>query len=328
MKAIVISQYGSPDALAYREVERPRLADHQVLVRVRATSVNYNTLLLVTGKPFLGRLMMGAPRRPKYRIPGNDIAGTVEAVGAQVTRFRPGDDVFGDTAEFGYGTFAEYAAVPEQALTLKPANCSFEEAAAVPEAALVALQALRSGDGLQPGQQVLISGASGGIGTFAVQLARHFGAEVTAVCSPRNVEFVRSLGAHHVIDYTREDFALGGPRYDRIVATIGYRPLRDYQRALRPGGTYVATGGSLKQVFEPMLLGPLLSRGQRLGTLSLKPNQELALIKELLEAGAIHAVIDRCYPLSEAAAALHYYDQGHARGKVVLSVETDATGSR
>lgn len=322
MKAIVIARYGSPDVLQFRELEKPVPADDQVLVRVHATSVNYNSLLLVRGKPFIARLMIGGLRKPKYTISGNDIAGRVEAVGRTVTRFKPGDEVFGDISAHGFGAFAEYVATSERALSLKPANLSFEEAAAVPEAALVALQGLRDKGGLQKGQRVLINGASGGIGTFAVQIARHFGAEVTGVCSTRNLALVRSIGAHHTIDYTREDFTRTGQQYDLILATIGYRSIFDYQRALSPTGSYVATGGALRQVFEALLLGPMLSRrgGRRFGALNMKPNKDLAFMKELLETGAVKPVIDRCYPFSETAEALRYYGDGHARGKVVITI--------
>ncbi|MCA9904945.1 MAG: NAD(P)-dependent alcohol dehydrogenase, partial [Anaerolineae bacterium] len=246
MKAIVCTKYGALETLQVAEVAQPTPRDTEVLVKVRAASVNYNTAALVTGKPFIVRLMTGALLKPKYPTPGNDIAGHVEAVGSQVRRFKPGDAVYGDLAISGFGAFAEYVAVPETALALKPANLSFEQAAAVPEAGLVALQALRDFAHVQPGQQVLINGASGGIGTFAVQIAKALGAEVTGVCGTRNLELVRSLGADHVIDYTQERFVHNRQQYDVIVATAGYQPLADYKRALKPNGVYVATGGDMK----------------------------------------------------------------------------------
>jgi NADPH:quinone reductase-like Zn-dependent oxidoreductase len=276
----------------------------------------------VTGEPFAGRLMGMGLLKPKQKIPGGDIAGRVEAVGRNVKQFQPGDEVFGDLS-LGRGGYAEYVCAPKNALALKPANISFAEAAAVPEAALVALQALRDKGQIQPGQKVLICGASGGIGTFAVQLAKYFGAEVTGVCSTRNLDMVRSLGADHVIDYTKEDFTKNGQQYDLIVATAGYRSIFDYKRALSPKGIYVATGGSMAQVFQALLLGPLVSMtgSKKLGSMMVKPNKDLAFMKELIEAGKVKPVIDRCYPLSEAAEALRYYGEGHARGKVVITVE-------
>ncbi len=323
MKAMAYTQYGSPDVLKLAEVAQPVPKADEVLVRIHAASVNYNTLASVQGSPFIVRMMMGGITKPKITIPGNDIAGKVEAVGANVTRFRVGDAVFGDIVEHGFGAFAEYAVVPEKALTLKPANLSYEEAAAVPEAAIVALQGLREAAQIQAGDKVLIVGASGGIGSFAVQLAKYFGAEVTAVCSPRNMEMVRGLGADHVLDYTQTDFARSGQQYDVILATMGYRPIGDFIRALRPKGRYIATGGSLKQIFQALLLGSFISAftGKKATSLIMKPNQGLELLRDLLEAGKIRPVIDRCYPLSEAPAALRHYGEGRARGKIVISVQ-------
>jgi NADPH:quinone reductase-like Zn-dependent oxidoreductase len=324
MKAIVCHKYGSPDVLRLEEVQKPTPSDDEVLVRVHAASVNHSDWGLVRGKPFLVRLMVGGLLKPKIKILGKDIAGRVEAVGQNVKQFQPGDEVFGDLSEFGFGAFAEYVSVPENAVALKPANMTFEEAAAVPEAAVVALQALRDKGQIQPGQKVLVNGASGGIGTFAVQIAKSFGAEVTGVCSTRNLDMVRSIGADQVIDYTREDFTRGGQRYDLILATAGYRSIFDYKRALRPKGIYVVTGGSLAQIFQPMLLGPFISMTGRkkMVSLAVRQNQkDLVFMKELLEAGKVVPVIDRRYPLSEVAEALRYYGQGHARGKVVITVE-------
>jgi len=268
--------------------------------------------------------MGGGLLKPKIRIPGAEVAGRVEAVGRSVKQFQPGDEVFGDLSACGRGAFAEYVSIPENALALKPANMTFEEAAAVPEAALVALQGLRDKGQIHPGKKVLINGASGGIGTFAVQIAKSFGAEVTGVCSTRNLDLVRSLGADHVIDYTKEDFTKSGQHYDLILATVGYRSIFDYRRALSPNGIYVVTGGSLAQVFQPMLLGPLVSMtgSKKMTNLVLRLNQEdLVFMKELIEAGKVKPVIDKRYPLSEVAEALRYYGEGHAQGKVVITVE-------
>jgi NADPH:quinone reductase-like Zn-dependent oxidoreductase len=322
MKAIVCTEYGPPDLLKLKEVEKPTPGDDQVLVQVHAASVTYSILMLVRGEPFVGRLMGMGLLKPKDRIPGADIAGRVEAVGRNVTRFQPGDEVYGDLSNNGRGGFAEYVCAPESTLARRPANVSFAEAAAVPEAALVALQALQKG-GVRPGQKVLIVGASGGIGTFAVQIAKHFGAEVTGVCSARNVELVRSLGADHVVDYTREDFVTAGQHYDLIVATAGYRSILDYRRALSPQGIYVSTGGAMAQTFQALLLGPFLSMAgdKKLGAMLVEPNKDLDFLTELIEAGKLKPVVDRQYPLSEAAQALGYYAGGHARGKVVLTVE-------
>jgi NADPH:quinone reductase-like Zn-dependent oxidoreductase len=325
MKAIVHTEYGPPDVLQLQEVEQPVPAADQVLVRIHAASVNYGNLALVKGEPFLVRLMSGGLLKPKHTIPGGDIAGRVEAVGGSVTQFQPGDELFGDVSDCGFGGFAEYVAVPESALAPKPANLTYEEAAAVPQAAVVALQGLRDLGRIQSGQQVLIYGASGGIGTFAVQLAKAFGAEVTGVCSTRNLELVRSIGADRVIDYTQQDFAQGEQRYDLILATAGYRSILDYKRALRPQGIYVMTGGSMAQVFQAML-GPLLSEkgGRQLGNLAgMTRKADLVAVKDLVEAGQVRPVIDRRYPLHETAEALHYYGGGHARGKVVITIEPD-----
>jgi NADPH:quinone reductase-like Zn-dependent oxidoreductase len=321
MKAIVYEKYGPPDVLELKEVEKPAPKDDEVLIRVHAASVTFGDLAAVKGEPFMVRLSLGL-REPKFKIPGKDLAGRVEAVGAKVKEFKPGDEVFGDISECGWGAYAEYVAVPESAIVLKPTNISFQQAAAAPESAVVALQGLRDKGHIQPGQKVLIYGASGGIGTFAVQIAKSFGAEVTGVCSTRNLELVRSIGAEHVIDYTKEDFAHNGKRYDLILATAGYRSIFDYQRALSPKGNYVATGGSMAQVFQPMLLGPWLSTGGRkMSNLAMKPNKkDLTFIKELIEAGKVTPVIDKSFPLSELPEALRYYGEGHSRGKVVITM--------
>jgi NADPH:quinone reductase-like Zn-dependent oxidoreductase len=268
--------------------------------------------------------MTGGLLKPKYTILGKDLAGRIETVGGDVKQFQPGDEVYGDLSACGFGTFAEYVSVPENALALKPANISFEEAAAVPEAAVVALQGLRDEGQLRSGQKVLIYGASGGIGTFAVQIAKSFGAEVTGVCGTKNLEMVRSIGAAQVIDYTQEDFTKNKKRYDLILATAGYRSIFDYKRALSPKGIYVVTGGSMAQIFQPMFLGPAISMAgtKKMRNQSNKPNQkDLVFMKELLEAGKVVPVIDRRYPLDEVAEALGYYGEGHTKGKVVITLE-------
>lgn len=323
MKAMVYTEYGPPEVLRLADVESPTPSDGEVLIRVHAAAVNFGDWALLRGKPFLVRLMSGAPLKPKDTILGADVAGRVEAVGAGVQQLQPGDDVFGDISACGFGGFAEYVAVPEEALALKPANISYEEAAAVPMSGVVALQGLRDVGNVQAGQKVLIVGASGGNGTFAVQIAKSFGAEVTGVCSTRNIDMVRSLGADHVIDYTREDFAAGEQRYDLIAATGGYRSVLDYRRALSADGTYVMVGGAMAQVYEAMLLGPLLSMAgsKRLTNLAAMPDQEdLAFVGQLIEAGEVVPVIDRRYPLDEVPDALRYYGEGLSRGKVVISV--------
>ena len=320
MRAIVYTKYGPPDVLQLREVEDPTPKDDEVLIGVAAASVNAYDWHFLTADIFLIRLMGGGLLRPKDTRLGSDIAGRVEAVGRNVTQFQPDDEVFGMVR----GGFAEYACAPERALALKPSNLPFEEAAAVPMAAVTALQGLRDEGRIQVGQKVLINGASGGVGTFAVQIAKSFGAEVTAVCSTRNLDQARSLGADHVIDYTEEDFTGSGQHYDLILAANGYHPLSAYRRALTPKGVYVMAGGSKGQIFQAMLLGSLMSKtgGKRMGGVSAKASHEdLLTLKELLEAGEVAPVIDRRYTLDEAAEALRYLGDGHARGKVVITVE-------
>ena len=322
MKAIVYTEYGSPDVLELKEVVKPTPKDDEVLVKVYAVSANAADLHLLRADPFLIRLSSGL-LKPKNEILGSDIAGRVEAVGSNAKQFKPGDEVFGDISGCGWGGFAEYVCVSETALALKPTHLSFEEAAAVPMAAVTALQGFHYAGEVRPGQRVLINGASGGVGTFAVQLAKTFGAEVTAVCSTRNLDRARSIGADHVIDYTKEDFAKNGQEYDLILATNGDRSISDYRRALSPKGVYVQTGGSMSQMTQAMLMGPWMSRnGQKMGNMGVaKPNQkDLVTMKELLEAGKVKPVIDRCYPLSEVPEALRYLEEGHAQGKVVITV--------
>ena len=322
MKAIVATKYGSPDVLNLEEVEKPAPKDDEVLVKVRAASVNAGDWHLLRADPFLTRLAFGL-LRPKYKVLGADIAGRVEAVGGNVTQFQPGDEVFGDLSGDSFGGFAEYVCASEDALALKPADTSFEEAAAVPSAAATALQGLRDKGQIQRGQKVLINGASGGVGTFAVQIAKSFGAEVTGVCSTSKLEMVRSIGADHVIDYTQEDITKNGQRYDLIFAANGHHPISAYKRALSPKGTYVMSGGSGTQMFQAMLLGPMMSMSgnKKMGNLLKKPNKkDLVVLRELLEAGKVTPVIDRTYPLSGVPEAIRYLEEGHARGKVVITV--------
>jgi NADPH:quinone reductase-like Zn-dependent oxidoreductase len=277
-------------------------------------------------EPFLARLENGLTK-PKNTKLGADFAGRVEAVGSSVSQFKPGDEVVGNNFQRGLGAFAEYINVSEDVLVMKSPGVSFEDAAAAPTSALTALQGLRDKGQIKPGQKVLINGASGGVGSFAVQIAKAFGAEVTAVCSTRNLDMVRSIGADHVIDYTQEDFTQNGQQYDFILAANGYRPISDYRRALTPGGTYVMTGGATAQMVEAMLLGSLVSMtgSKKMGNVVAKPDKEnLAFMKKLLEAGKVKPVIDRCYPLSEVAEAIRYLEAGHAQGKVVITVKHDS----
>jgi len=322
MKAIVYTKYGSPDVLEFKEVGKPTVKDNDVLVKIYAASLNAADWHIMRADPFLARFVFGL-LKPKFNIPGADIAGRVEAVGRNVKEFHPGDEVFGNLFACGLGGFAEYACASEEALVLKPVNLSFDEAAAVPLAAVTAVQALCDKGHIQPGQKVLINGASGGVGTFAVQIAKSFGAEVTGVSSTDKLEMVRSLGADHVIDYTKEDFTKNGLRYDLIIATNGYHPISDYKRALSPGGIYVMTGGTGAQMVEAMFQGSWISMtgSKKMGNLSMKPNKEdLIFIKELLEAGKVVPVIDRRYPLSEVADAMRYLEEGHALGKIVINM--------
>ncbi|HLY25407.1 MAG TPA: NAD(P)-dependent alcohol dehydrogenase [Aggregatilineales bacterium] len=322
MKALVNTTYGSPDVLELKDIEKPTPKDNEVLIKVQAASVNAADLHLLTADIFLVRLDAGL-LRPKKNILGADIAGRVEAIGSNVKQFKPGDEVFGDIFACGCGGFAEYVCADENALVRKPARLTFEEAAAVPMAAVTALQGLRDKGHIESGQKVLINGASGGVGTFAVQVAKSFGAEVTAVCSTQNLDMVRSIGADHVIDYSKEDFTRNEQRYDLIVAANGYHPILDYRRVLVPNGIYVMTGGTMAQMFQAILLGPWLSMvgGKKMGILSAHPSStDLGFVKELIDARKVKPVLDRCYPLDEAAEALRYLGEGHARGKVVITI--------
>ncbi len=327
MKAMICPKYGSPDVLQLREVVKPVPQEDEVLIQIHAASLNSRDLRMLRANPFFMRLMPGGLFRPKNKILGADVAGRIEAIGCNVKQFKPGDEVFGYLpSATGRGTFAEYVCARENLITLKPANLTFEQAAAVPLAAMTALQGLRDKGNIQPGQKVLINGASGGVGTFAVQIAKAFGAEVTAVCSTRNLEMVRSLGADHVIDYRVEDFTQSGQQYDLILAVNGYHPISDYLRALSPDGIYVVAGGSMLQLFQAALQGRRNSKtgSQKAYVVSLVQSQrDLAFMKELLESGQIVPVIDGCYPLRKTPEAFWYFEKEHAQGKVVITMEHD-----
>jgi len=324
MKAIVYRCYGSPDVLELEDVEKPTAADNELLVKVRAAAVNPLDWHYMRGKPYIMRADagMGSPKDPRM---GVDFAGTVEAVGKSVTRFRPGDEVFGGRN----GAFAEYVRVREdRAVVLKPANVTFEQAASVPIAAITALQALRDTGRIQAGQKVLINGASGGVGTFAVQIAKSFGAEVTGVCSTRNVEMVRSLGADHVIDYTKQDFTQSEQRYDLILDNVGNHALLDARRVLTPNGIFVIVGGPnegswigpLSSPIKAMLLSPFVSQTFVMMFAELT-QADLTILRDLMAAGKVTPVIDRRYGLNEVPEAVRYLEDGHARGKVVINLE-------
>ena len=326
MKAMVNMKYGPPDILELTKVERPTFKDDEVLVKVHAASVNPADWHLLRGEPYIARLQLGL-RKPKDRVLGCDVAGQVEAVGKNVKMLQPGDEVFGSPFMHGFGAFAESVSVSEDLLAPKPANLSFEQAAAVPLAASTALQGLRDHGRIEPGHKVLIIGASGGVGTFAVQIARYFGAEVTGVCSTRNVEMVRSLGADHVIDYTREDFTRSGRKYDLVFQLAGTRSPSDCRRALTSKGTLVLSSGEsdgrwigpVDRIVKALVLSPFVS--QKMASFTVKPNKEdLQFLKQLIEAGKVRPVIDKTYPLSETPEAIRYLENGHARGKVVIRV--------
>jgi len=326
MKAIVYTQYGSPDVLQLKEVEKPVPLDDEILIKVHAACVNAYDWHFLTADVFLIRLMGGGLLKPKNTTLGADIAGRVEAVGSQVKQFKPGDEVFG-TARRSSGGFAEYVCALEKQLVLKPANVSFEEAAAVTMAALTALQGLRDEGRIQSGQKVLIEGASGGVGTFAIQIAKSFEAEVTAVCSTTKLDIARSIGADHVIDYTKEDFTKNGKRYDLILVANGSHSVFEYKRALNPNGICVISGGgevSIVALVRDTLLSMWISKteNKKIGSFMANINQkDLAFMKELLETGQVKPVIDRRYMLSETAEALRYIGEGHARGKVIITVD-------
>lgn len=316
MKAVVQNNYGSPDVLEVKEIDKPVIKENEVLVRVIAASLNAGDVFSMIGSPWLVKLMIGFPR-PKNHVLGWDLAGRVEAVGDKVTRFRPGDEVIGACS----GAFADYVSAGEDRLALKPTTLTFEQAAAVPTAGITALQGLRDAGKVRPGQKVLINGASGGVGTFAVQIAKALGAEVTGVCSTRNVDMVRSLGADRVIDYTQEDFAQGDQRYDLILDNAASRSFSDLRRVLAPQGFIIPNSGhgGMSYVIKAFVLSPIMP--QQTKPLTTTPNgKDLTVLKELIEAGKVVTVIDRTYPLHEIREAFHYLLKEHARGKVVITM--------
>jgi NADPH:quinone reductase-like Zn-dependent oxidoreductase len=313
MKAVLYNKKGSPEKLTLCEIDKPFPGDNEVLIRVHAVSLNaadYRSM------------KMGII--PKKKIFGADVAGTIESVGKNASIFKPGDEVMGDLASFGFGGLAEYVAAPEGALVLKPGQVSFEAAAALPLAAMTALQSLRNKGNIQKGEKVLIVGSAGSVGPFAVQIAKYFGAEVTGVCSSKNLDQTLSIGADHVIDYTKEDFLKSNERYNLILAINGNYPLTGYRRILAPDGRYVMVGGSLSQIFKSLLFGWILSSGsKKMGSLSAKPNkQDLEFLGALLGNGSIKPVIDRRYTLDKSADAMNYLSQGHSTGKVIITVDS------
>jgi NADPH:quinone reductase-like Zn-dependent oxidoreductase len=324
MKAIICTRYGSPDVLQLQEVVKPAPRDDEVLIKIHAASINARDWRFMRAKPFFIRLMPGSLSHPKNKVLGVDFAGQVDVTGSEVEQFKPGDEVFGymPTAS-RRGTFAEYVCAKENLVANKPTNLTYAQAAAVPLAAMTALQGLRDNGNIQPGQKVLVNGASGGVGTFAVQIAKTFGVQVTAVCSTRNLEMVRSLGADHVIDYKKEDFTQNGQQYDLILAVNGYHPISDYLRSLRPEGRYVVAGGSLRQLIQAGSNRKKVSKtgSQRIYIASLVQSQmDLIFIKELLEHGKVVPVIDGYYPLSKIPVAFWYFEKEHPKGKVVIRV--------
>jgi NADPH:quinone reductase-like Zn-dependent oxidoreductase len=320
VKAIVYTKYGPPGVLGLKEVAKPTPRDDEVLIKVQAVSVNRSDWEGLRGKPLYARI--GGLLKPRRQILGSDVAGRVEMAGRNVRRFQAGDEVFGDILP-RLGGFAEYVRARESALALKPASMTFEEAAAIPQAAVIALQAIRDKGRVQPGQKVLINGAGGGAGTFAVQLAKLYGAEVTAVDNTGKLDFMSSLGADHVIDHTREDFTKNGRQYDLILDVVAHRSVFAYKRALRSNGSYFLAGGSVATMLQILLLGPWIrgTTGKKIRILAVQPNTEdVDFMKELIEAGKVTPVIDRTYPLSEVPDAIGYVGEGHAKGKVVITV--------
>jgi NADPH:quinone reductase-like Zn-dependent oxidoreductase len=320
MKAIVYTKYGPPETLQLEEVAKPTPKDDEVLIKVRAVSVNRSDWEGLRGKPLYARI--GGLLKPRQQRLGSDIAGRVEMAGRNISRFQPGDEVFGDILP-RLGGFAEYVCARESALALKPPSMTFEEVAAIPQTAVIALQGIRDKGQVQPGQRVLINGAGGGAGTFAVQLAKIYGAEVTGVDNTGKLDFMRSLGADHVIDYTREDFTKNGKQYDLILDIVAHRSVFAYKRALRSNGSYFLAGGSVSTMLQILFLGPWIRRttDKKIRILAVRPNiEDVDFVKELIEAGKVTPVIDKTYPLSEVPEAIGYVGEGHAQGKVVISV--------
>jgi len=324
MKAMVFTEYGSPDLLELKEVEKPTAADDQVLVKIHASSINEWDWSFISGKPFINRLAYGL-RKPKKPILGADIAGVVEAIGANVKNFKPGDEVFADQWN-AWGGFAEYVCATENVLVRKPANLTFVQAAAVPQAGILALHGLRASGQIKPGQKVLINGGGGGVGTFAIQVAKSIGTEVTAVDHTCKLETMRSIGADHVIDYTREDFTKNGQQYDLILDVAGYRSISDYRSALNASGIYVMVGGGSGRIFQALLSGLwgwITRRSRKIRVLVTRSGEDLADLKGLIEDGKVLPVIDSYYPLEEIPAAYRRFETGHHNGKIVITLEQD-----
>lgn len=326
MKAIVYTRYGPPDVLQIKDVDKPAPKDDEVLVKVHAASINSWDWDMLTGRPVEYRFLSGLFKPKKTNILGCDIAGRIEAVGKNIKLFSPGDDVFGDLCEGSWGGFAEYACARENELTLKPAGMTYEDAAATPQAGLLALQGLCEKREVQPGQRILINGAGGGVGTFAIQLAKSFDAEVTGVDSTAKLDMMSALGADHVIDFTREDFTRNGTCYDLILDVKTDRSIFDYRRALSADGMYVTVGGGTARILQLVFLGSLISMaGSRKLTLIMhKPNKNLHILGELFDSGKVKPVVDRCFPLTETAEAFQYYAKGHFKGKIVITVENNS----
>ncbi len=323
MKAIVSKRYGSPEKLQLKEVERPVPKDNECLIKVHASSINAADFEIQRGSIIT---RMKGPLRPKYKIPGSDVAGTIEAVGINVNQFQPGDEIVGDLFYAGFGAFAEYVCVPENVLTIKPASMTFEQVATYPQAAIIALQSLRGGRQIKPGDRVLINGAGGGMGTFGVQIAKSYGAEVTGVDSTKKLDMLLSIGADHVLDYTLEDYTKTGQQYDLIVDTVANRSISDYKRALCSDGMFVMIGGSRSALFRAAIIAPLTMRkeSKKIGInwWSQPYNKEdMDFLAELFDAGKVVPVIDRCCPLSEVPEALKYLEDGHVIGKVVITMD-------
>jgi len=322
MKAVVYTKYGSPDVLQLKEVEKPIPKDDEVLIKIHAASINSWDWDMLTGRPLEYRLLSGILKPKKTKILGCDIAGRIETVGRNLKHFSPGDDVFGDLCEGYWGGFAEYVCARESELTLKPAGMTFEEAAATPQAGLLALQGLCDKREIRTGQRILINGAGGGVGTFAIQMAKSFGAEVTGVDSTGKLDMMSSLGADHVIDYTQEDFTKNGKIHDLILDVKTDRSIFEYRRALSSNGIYVTVGGRSARILQLVLLGSLISMtgSKKLALIMYKPNKDLNILTELFESGKIKPVVDKCFPLSETAEAFQYFGEGHFKGKVVITV--------
>ena len=319
MKAIVYKEFGGPEVLQFSELDTPTPKGNEVLIKIHASTLNAADLDFLKGK-------IQFTRKPKFQILGSDIAGVIEEIGGNVKEFQRGDEIFLDSSQCGFSAFAEYACVPENALRLKPSSITFEEAATLPQAGILALQSLRDKRQIQPGKKVLINGAGGGVGTFAVQIAKLFGAEVTGVDSPEKLEIVRSIGADHVIDYTKEDFTKNEQRYDMILDVVVSHSISDYKSVLNPSGILRMVGGSMKKVFKAALLGPLISRNKKMTIVVWRPNkkEDLLFLTELLESGKVVPVIDKCYPLSEVAEAFRYLEEGHHKGKIVITMEQNS----